>query len=147
MQGGTTAKKFPQFLSEKVFICPSFLKNNFSEYRILGWLIYIFHSTLFHSLYFLCNPYSSSCIGNLSPAPSPTSRLISGLLPLFLTFCSLKMICLCVVAVFFCLFLIYSMLCSLGFQDIWVVSDINLRNFLFINISNISSISLSFLSF
>lgn len=33
----STGNEFPQFLSEKVFISSSFLKNNFTGYRILDW--------------------------------------------------------------------------------------------------------------
>lgn len=49
-------------LSEKVFIAPSFLKNDFAGYRILGWRLFfvvvlstysIFHSILFLLEWFL----------------------------------------------------------------------------------------------
>lgn len=45
-------RQIPSFLSEKVYISPSGLKNNLSGYKILGWWVFSF--SISHILLFPC---------------------------------------------------------------------------------------------
>ena len=68
------------YLSEKVFISSSLLKDSFIGYRILGRWFYLFQNNIFHSTLFFqggfwwdvcCSSHLYFSIGKVVPAPLP----------------------------------------------------------------------------
>ena len=95
-----TGNKFPQFfLSEKVFICPSFLKYNFTRYRLVTFFskhfkYFTLHSSCLHGFWreVWCNFYPCSSI--LKVPPLYPQLLFRFSFSLCLIFHSLNKICL-----------------------------------------------------